>query len=264
MANARISADGRQSTLPGVIRVLYVGRQNRVVDELAALFARTAEPATEGPDDGEPAGGETPWCLEPIEFTAVTNQKAALHLIRTRPPKVLLVTVDARPNSRGRFCEMVRYRLPTAAIFAVGPARPVGNVHFDGFIQVPLDHAEVLAAIRQIQNQYASHVLEHGPIRLNVATRTVFTPHGQHHMTPKQCALLQFLMLHRNGVVRRQEIMEAIWNTSYMEDTRTLDVHIRWLRECIEPDPSNPIYLKTVRGVGYRLILPALGEASGG
>ncbi len=192
----------------------------------------------------------------------MTNQKAALHLIRTRPPKVVLVTVDARPNSRGRFCEMVRYRLPTAAIFAVGPVRPVGNVHFDGFIQVPLDHEEVLAAIRQIQ--YANHVLEHGPIRLNVATRTVFTPHGQYHMTPKQCALLQLLMLRRNGVVERREIMEAIWNTSYMEDTRTLDVHIRWLRECIEPDPSNPIYLRTVRGVGYRLILPTPGKAPGG
>ncbi|RIK33875.1 MAG: DNA-binding response regulator, partial [Chloroflexi bacterium] len=53
--------------------------------------------------------------------------------------------------------------------------------------------------------------------------------------------------------VSRSEIMQAIWETSYMEDTRTLDVHIRWLRERIEPDPSNPVYLVTVRGQGYRL-----------
>ena len=47
--------------------------------------------------------------------------------------------------------------------------------------------------------------------------------------------------------------MQLIWETSYLEDTRTLDVHVRWLRERIEPDPSSPIYLQTVRGVGYRL-----------
>jgi DNA-binding response OmpR family regulator len=74
-------------------------------------------------------------------------------------------------------------------------------------------------------------------------------------MTPKQCALLQMLMVHHGNVVERSNIMQAIWETSYLEDTRTLDVHIRWLRERIEPDPSNPVYLKTVRGVGYRLNL---------
>jgi DNA-binding response OmpR family regulator len=63
------------------------------------------------------------------------------------------------------------------------------------------------------------------------------------------------LMMHHGIVVKRSKIMQAIWETSYLEDTRTLDVHIRWLRERIEPDPSNPVYLKTVRGVGYRLSL---------
>jgi DNA-binding response OmpR family regulator len=91
---------------------------------------------------------------------------------------------------------------------------------------------------------------------LNVATRTVFTPNSQHHMTPKQSALLQLLMANANQDVSRSEIMRAIWETSYMEDTRTLDVHIRWLRERIEPDPSNPVYLLTVRGKGYHLRLP--------
>jgi DNA-binding response OmpR family regulator len=72
-------------------------------------------------------------------------------------------------------------------------------------------------------------------------------------MTPKQCALLQMLMAHQDRVVKRGDIMQAIWETSYLEDTRTLDVHVRWLRERIEPDPSRPTYLKTVRGVGYCL-----------
>ncbi|MCX6043557.1 MAG: helix-turn-helix domain-containing protein [Chloroflexi bacterium] len=74
-------------------------------------------------------------------------------------------------------------------------------------------------------------------------------------MTPKQCALLEMLMLNHGKVVLRSDIMRLIWETSYLEDTRTLDVHVRWLRERIEPDPSSPIYLQTVRGVGYKLWL---------
>jgi two-component system phosphate regulon response regulator PhoB len=73
-------------------------------------------------------------------------------------------------------------------------------------------------------------------------------------MTPKQCALLQILMERRNEVVSRREIMQEIWQTNFLEDTRTLDVHMRWLRERIELDPSNPRYIVTVRGRGYRFI----------
>jgi DNA-binding response OmpR family regulator len=108
-----------------------------------------------------------------------------------------------------------------------------------------------------VQEEVGDYVLQRGPIRLNVATRTVVSVNGQRHMTPKQCALLQYLMLRANEVVSRSDIMEAIWETNYLEDTRTLDVHIRWLRECIEPDPSLPVYLVTERGKGYSLKIPA-------
>jgi DNA-binding response OmpR family regulator len=59
------------------------------------------------------------------------------------------------------------------------------------------------------------------------------------------------LMSRRGEVISRREIMETIWETTFLEDTRTLDVHIRWLREQIEHDPSNPQYILTVRGKGY-------------
>jgi DNA-binding response OmpR family regulator len=62
-------------------------------------------------------------------------------------------------------------------------------------------------------------------------------------------------MENAGNVVSRQEIMQQIWDTDYMEDTRTLDVHIRWLRERIEQDPSAPQLLVTVRGRGYRLAI---------
>jgi two-component system phosphate regulon response regulator PhoB len=85
--------------------------------------------------------------------------------------------------------------------------------------------------------------------------RTVVTPKGQYHMTPKQAQLLYYFLVNHNQVLSRRDIMQQVWDTSFLEDTRTLDVHIRWLRERIELNPSEPSYLVTVRGRGYRLSL---------
>ena len=74
-------------------------------------------------------------------------------------------------------------------------------------------------------------------------------------LTPKKLSLLKLFMERPNTTITRLELMEAIWNTKYMGDTRTLDVHIRWLRETIEHDPNKPQYLQTIRGQGYKLTL---------
>ena len=62
-------------------------------------------------------------------------------------------------------------------------------------------------------------------------------------------------MSHPNEVLSRRYLMKHGWNTDYLGDTRTLDVHIRWVREAIEDNPSKPRYVRTVRGVGYRFVL---------
>jgi DNA-binding response OmpR family regulator len=72
-------------------------------------------------------------------------------------------------------------------------------------------------------------------------------------LTPRQAQLLQILMQHPGEVVGRDQLFKDVWNTGYTGDTRTLDVHISWLREAIEEDPRNPKFIKTIRGVGYRL-----------
>jgi hypothetical protein len=228
---------------PLPIRLLFVGRNSSTTEELRALLDHSGT--------GNQNGFDKP--IHRLEFHAVTNQKGALRLIRSTPPSILLVETDAKPNSRARFCEMVQYRLPTAAILAVSKSKPQGPFPFDSFIQLPLVPSELLKAINDICNECDDYRLQRGKLQLNIATRTVITPSGRYRMTPKQCSLLQLLMIHQGEVVKRSEIMQSIWQTSYMEDTRTLDVHIRWLRERIEPEPSSPIYLETIRGVGYRL-----------
>ena len=68
--------------------------------------------------------------------------------------------------------------------------------------------------------------------------------------------LLLLFMQSPGHVVSRRTILEEVWHTSYMGDTRTLDVHVRWLREKVEEDPGQPRYIQTVRGVGYRFAAP--------
>jgi len=233
-----------QSDQPqGAIRVAFVGRHS-VAAQLEALLA------------GETADAPAREAGAAIEVTTLTNQKAALRLLRTDPPHALLVEIDARPDSRLRFCATVRSRLPTLTILAVGTEQPQRASVFDDFLALPLSLQGVAALIERIRDRSAGHVLQRGPFCLNLATRTLDTPRGARHMTPKQCALLELLMRRINQVVHRREIMAAIWETSYLDDTRTLDVHIRWLRECIEPDPSSPHYLLTVRGQGYTFQAP--------
>jgi DNA-binding response OmpR family regulator len=73
-----------------------------------------------------------------------------------------------------------------------------------------------------------------------------------HHLTPKLFELLMLLAAGEGKIVYRKTIMKKVWETDYMGDTRTLDVHIRWLRQKIEENPARPRHLLTVRGAGYR------------
>jgi DNA-binding response OmpR family regulator len=72
-------------------------------------------------------------------------------------------------------------------------------------------------------------------------------------LTPRLVRLLRILMERHGEVVEREALFKQVWETNYTGDTRTLDVHISWLRKAIELDPDNPRFLHTIRGVGYRL-----------
>jgi len=93
-------------------------------------------------------------------------------------------------------------------------------------------------------------------LSLNVAERSLFKGEKHIHLTPKMCALLRVFMANRGKVLTRQVLMEKVWETSYMGDTRTLDVHIHMLRKVLGDDSRKPLYLHTVRRVGYRFKMP--------
>ena len=99
--------------------------------------------------------------------------------------------------------------------------------------------------------------LRAGGISLDLKSRSVTKGKVTVRLTPKGCALLQTFMKNGGIVLTRKFLMKEVWDTDWTEDTRTLDVHVRWLRQKIEDNPSKPVYLRTVRGVGYRFEAPA-------
>jgi len=95
-------------------------------------------------------------------------------------------------------------------------------------------------------------VIEAGHFRLHRVRRQLEGPWGHRHLSPIQTDLMALFLSKPHTIVSREELMAKVWETTYMGDTRTLDVHMHWLRNLIEPDPSQPVYLETVYSYGYR------------
>lgn len=100
-----------------------------------------------------------------------------------------------------------------------------------------------------------AQVFELGPVALDSTNRLVTCNDKTTRLTPKLVAILQLLMESKDTVVDRNELFAKVWDTDYLGDTRTLDVHISWLRNALEADPSDPKLIETVRGVGFKLVV---------
>ena len=95
--------------------------------------------------------------------------------------------------------------------------------------------------------------MESGPVRMDV-DRHVVTVSGEQVALPlKEFELLELLLRNAGRVLTRAQLIDRVWGSDYVGDTKTLDVHVKRLRAKVEPDPANPTYLLTVRGLGYKL-----------
>lgn len=112
--------------------------------------------------------------------------------------------------------------------------------------------ARVRAALRRVRVVEASSDLTSGDLRLNLIARRVYHGEKEIQLAPREFDLLATLMRNRGAVLTREMLLVTVWGDDYLGDTRTVDVHVSWLRKKIESDPSNPERIQTVRGVGYR------------
>lgn len=183
-----------------------------------------------------------------------TGSAALARLLEIAPDLVVVNAASMRTSGR-RICQLLRQadqELPILLI--VTPEVNLPNDHAATLVlTLPFTIRKLANRVRRLLPNEGSRVLHAGPIRLDLDARLVRCLGKESRLTPRLNRLLQVLMQHPGEVVRRDWLFKQVWETSYTGDTRTLDVHISWLRKAIEPNPSQPRFLKTVRGVGYQL-----------
>lgn len=129
----------------------------------------------------------------------------------------------------------------------------------DDYVTKPYSARELLARIRAVMRRNDPHdefdegILGCGPVRMDVERHLVRVDGVPVSFPLKEFELLEMLLRNRGRVLTRSQLIDRVWGPGYVGDTKTLDVHIKRLRSKVEPDPSNPQYVVTVRGLGYKI-----------
>jgi two-component system response regulator RegX3 len=132
----------------------------------------------------------------------------------------------------------------------------------DDYVTKPFSLRELSARIRAVLRRGEATVpglpprVSLGPVEVDVAGHRVLRDGREVPLKPKVFELLAFLLRHPGQVVSRDQLLERVWGYDYPGETRTVDVHVHWLRTAIELEPANPTIIQTVRGVGYVLRRP--------
>ncbi|QYK49991.1 MAG: response regulator transcription factor [Anaerolineales bacterium] len=191
-----------------------------------------------------------------FQVQRVSSGKDALESVsEAKHDLVILDAASMRTNGR-RICTSIRNRVNGMPILLISdPNRPL-EPDFECANEVlvlPFTQRKLLNRIAPLLPTAEGRLLKAGPIELDQDSHAVKVGTKKTVLTPRLVKLLQLLIESKGEVVERNTLFKKAWKTNYTGDTRTLDVHISWLRNAIEKDPKKPKLLVTVRGVGYRL-----------
>jgi DNA-binding response OmpR family regulator len=192
------------------------------------------------------------------EVVSVTSGKQALAFAATRQPQVIVLDAISMRTPGERIAETIKESLPKVGLIHLHPGAKGAASPADTVLYQPFTSRKLVNSIKRLLDATSgdTNVLTCGPFSMHL-TRRVLIYNGQETtLTPKLALLVELFLRHPRQTLDRKMLMERVWQTDYMGDTRTLNVHIRWFRNAIESDPSHPRYLLTERGIGYRLDVP--------
>ncbi|QPC80497.1 response regulator transcription factor [Phototrophicus methaneseepsis] len=187
--------------------------------------------------------------------------KKALTLVKEHHQATVVVLDAASLGTTGeRICQRLRSELPDMAIVHIYDQKPnKRETPADEVLVLPFTSRKLNNAVERLVTATtvnSSELLACGPFAMSVEKRVLLAHGKEINLTPKQAALIEAFFKHPNETLDRAWLMHQIWDTTYTGDTRTLDVHIRWVRRVLEEGSSKPKHLKTVRGKGYKLEVP--------
>ncbi len=182
---------------------------------------------------------------------ARSGKMALRQATQERPDLIILDTTSSRFNGK-RLCALL-YQKVDAPIIAIINKKMQPLECADEHLTNPINNRKLAALIRRILKVKQPWIIRLGELVLDLKKRTIARGSRARKLRPMEARLLKAFMRRPNEIITRAELMKLVWDTDFTGDTRTLDVHIRWVRQRIEENPSRPKLLKTVRGMGYRL-----------
>ncbi len=199
---------------------------------------------------------------EGYHVETAASGRTALTLFESSQPDLILLDLMLPEIDGLEVCRRIRKvsDVPIIMVTAKGQEddRVRGlRVGADDYVTKPFSPRELVARIeavlRRTRHDDEETQLWAGDLHLDRRRRRLRKGNEEIELTPKEFDLLALLMAHRGEPISRERLLEKVWGYEYMGGTRTLDVHIRRLRQKIGDDPFNPRYIETVHGVGYRI-----------
>ena len=199
-----------------------------------------------------------------MEVTCAYDGEEALRLAQENKFDMILLDIMLPKMDGFEVCQAIREfsNMPIVMLTAKGDYMDkILGLEYgaDDYITKPFNILEVKARIKAIMRRTAasepkeenSKVIESGDLKLDCESRRLFVQGREINLTAKEFDLLELLVMNPNKVYSRENLLNLVWGYEYPGDVRTVDVHVRRLREKIEPNPSEPKYVHTKWGVGY-------------
>ncbi|GAA2388929.1 MULTISPECIES: response regulator transcription factor [Gordonia] len=203
---------------------------------------------------------------EGFEASIVNDGSEAVSTFERVNPDIVLLDLMLPGVSGTEICKSIRAKSAVPVIMVTARDSEIDKVvglelGADDYVTKPYSARELIARIRAVlrrggvvadDEDAAIGVVEVGPVRMDVQRHTV-TVSGEEVTLPlKEFDLLEYLLRNSGRVLTRSQLIDRVWGADYVGDTKTLDVHVKRLRSKVEPDPSQPRHLITVRGLGYK------------
>jgi two-component system response regulator RegX3 len=205
---------------------------------------------------------------EGFDVRVAASAAAGLESFKSRPPDLVLLDVMLPDGDGKDVLREIRSasRVPVIMLTARDEEmdRVLGlELGADDYVTKPFSGAELVARLRAVLRRSgppkapATSILEVGDVVMNLETHRVTKGGDDLELTVKEYELLRVLLEHAGKVVRRNHLVQEVWDPSWFGSTKTVDVHMSALRKKLGDDPGSPRYVHTVRGVGFRFASPA-------